>query len=95
MNNIVVIDGEVTLLSGIDGEMSLFTPLDGEIEKVIYISTGVVYDGDYIVTPLVNDPVILNTNGKLMTDDVTVLKVPYLETANPSGGNTAYIGENI
>ncbi len=53
------------------------------------------YTGDYIITPLVNDQVILETQGKLMDDDVTVLRVPYLETSNPSGGNTAYIGEYV
>lgn len=84
--NIVVIEGEITLNHLIEGE----------IDKVIYVdSDRDVYTGDYIVTPLVNDPVILLTNGKYMEDDVTVLKVPYLETSNPAGGNTAYIGENV
>lgn len=95
MDNIVVIDGELSLTSCIDGDMDLLSTLDGEIDKVIYIHTGVVYDGDYVVTPLVNSQVILDTSGKLMRDDVTVLKVPFYETSNPAGGNTAYIGENV
>ena len=52
------------------------------------------YEGDYVITPLVHNEIVLETNGKRMTDDVTIRKVPYYETANFSGGNTAYIGEN-
>ena len=96
MDHIVVIEGEVSLTSTICGDLDLISTIDGEIEKVFFVDYNrVVYDGDYIVTPLVNNPVILETNGKYMEDDVTVLKVPYLETANASGGNTAYIGENV
>lgn len=84
--NVVVIEGDLDLLSVIDGEL----------EKVLHVdSSREVYTGDYIVTPLVNDQVILETTGKFMEDDVTVLRVPYLETSNPAGGNTAYIGEYV
>lgn len=51
------------------------------------------YTGDYTVTPLAASDVVLPTANKLMTDDVTVLKIPYFETANESG-NTVYIGEH-
>ena len=96
MDNVIVIEGEVSLSSAIEGEMAMTSLVDGEIDKVVFVDTShPVYDGDYIVTPLVNSEVTLDTNGKLMEDDVTVLRVPYLETANPSGGNTAYIGEHI
>lgn len=96
MEHVIVIEGEVSLSSTIEGEMAMTSVIDGEIDKVFFVDVShPVYDGEYIVTPLVNSQVILDTNGKLMEDDVTVLKVPYLETANPSGGNTAYIGEHI
>ena len=85
MNNIVVIEGELSLTSCICGE----------IDKVIFVDTQrQVYPGPYEVTPLVNDQVLLATEGLYMEDDVTVLRVPYLETSNPAGGNTAYIGEH-
>lgn len=95
--NIVVIEGELSLTSSICGEIDLSSVICGEIDKVVFVDTVTRphYEGPYIVTPLVNDPVLLETNGKMMDDDVTVLKVPYSETANPSGGNTAYIGENV
>ena len=96
MEKVIVIEGELSLSSFIEGEMAMTSVIEGEIDKVVYVDTSQhIYDGDYIVTPLVNNEVILETNGKLMEDDVTVLRVPYLETANPSGGNTAYIGEHV
>lgn len=49
------------------------------------------YEGDYIVTPSVHVEQVLDTNEKFLTDDVTVLKVPYYETSNEYG-MTAYIG---
>ena len=51
-----------------------------------------IYDGDYIVTPKAHSGTVLETQGKLMTDDVTVIKIPYFETSNLSG-KTVYIGE--
>ena len=43
------------------------------------------YAGPYIVTPLAWQEQILATKNKTMTDDVTVLEVPYTEVANPYG----------
>ena len=51
-----------------------------------------IYDGEYVVTPKAWEEVILETQGYLMRDDVTVLEIPYFETSNLSGGKTAIIG---
>ena len=50
------------------------------------------YTGEYTVTPMVKVEQTLETNGLRMTDDITVLKIPYYETTNLSGGYTAIIG---
>ena len=50
-----------------------------------------IYDGDYEVTPMIRSQT-LETNGKLMEDNVLVLSIPYWETSNLSGGKTVYIG---
>lgn len=52
------------------------------------------YEGPYTVTPLARNQTVLDTNGKLMTDDVTVLEVPYWETSNISG-MTVYIANEV
>lgn len=51
------------------------------------------YGGSYLVTPQTSGAQVLETAGKLLAEDVTVSAVPYSETANLSGGTTAYIGE--
>ena len=50
-----------------------------------------VYDGEYVVTPKPYDAQTLETQHNVMTDDVTVLAIPYYETSNISG-ITIYIG---
>lgn len=49
------------------------------------------YLGDYIVTPTVNG-FTLPTQQKLMTNDLTINKIPYYQVGNNSGGTTVYIG---
>lgn len=46
--------------------------------------------GPYTVVPTVDDQ-ILDTDAKLMTDDVTVLAIPYTEVSNLAGGTTVNI----
>ena len=50
------------------------------------------YEGDYVVTPKASTATVLPTKDKAMTDDVTVLKIPYFETSNENG-TTVYIAE--
>lgn len=49
------------------------------------------YDGPYEVTPHFFEQT-LETNNKLMTDDVTVEIIPAHEVTNPQGGLTVTIG---
>lgn len=53
------------------------------------------YEGPYEITPKAWDNQILETEGLLMTDDVTVFKVPYYETVNLFDGKTVYIAEEV
>lgn len=49
------------------------------------------YTGSYTVKPLVSEQT-LATKDKVMTDDVTVLEIPYSEVSNNEGGCTVTIG---
>jgi len=51
------------------------------------------YEGEYTVTPKTFEQT-LQTENKLMEEDVTVLSIPYFETSNPQNGYTVYIGEH-
>lgn len=52
-----------------------------------------IYDGEYEVTPNAHKSQTLETADKLLKENVTIAKVPYWETSNPSGGNTIYIAD--
>lgn len=56
---------------------------------------GEEYTGPYEVTPKAWVDQTLETEGLLMTDDVTVFKVPYYETSNLFDGKTVYIAEEV
>lgn len=50
-----------------------------------------LYGGPYEVTPRLYAQ-SLDTDGKLMEDDVTVYEIPVTRTTNPTGGLTVLIG---
>lgn len=52
------------------------------------------YEGDYEVTPKTYSQT-LETKSKYMTDDVTILEIPYFETSNESDGLTVYIANTL
>ena len=93
MQEIVVIDGEISLENTLDGEVELeaITDLDPEV----VLSTGGAvyphYSGSYTVTPS-SSVQVLDTSDKVMDDDVTVQAVTQgsattpatIITANPS-----------
>lgn len=51
-----------------------------------------VYEGPYEVRPTPGGET-MQTEGKLMKDDVTVQPIPYFVVSNDAGGETVYIGE--
>lgn len=50
------------------------------------------YEGEYEVIPSLAEDITLETAKKVMTDDVTVKKLPRYDVANEAGGKTVYIG---
>lgn len=54
-----------------------------------------VYTGPYEVTPKAYDEQILETESKILRENVTVHKVPFEENHNPYGGMTAYIATEV
>lgn len=59
----------------------------------IYDIGGAEYDGEYVIRPQPHDEQVLPTAHKKLSRDVTVERIPYYETSNPSGGYTAIIGD--
>lgn len=82
VRSIVSVSGEVT------------KTITAEAELTTHVSFGDYdyYSGAYEVTPLAGADTILATKQKVLTEDVTVFKVPYFETSNEHG-TTVYIAE--
>lgn len=53
-----------------------------------------IYDGDYTVTPDLNQQT-LPTKEKYLLENVVINEIPYFEVGNNSGGQTVYIGKDI
>lgn len=75
--------------------MSSIGQLIGEISIFSGEATKEKYEGNYIVTPSAEEDIVLETKDKLMTDDLTLKKIPFHETTNDSGGITVYIGKEV
>lgn len=91
-----IYEGELSLQTTYDGELITDNIYEGEL-GVFYAVTQHdtdVYTGEYVVIPKVIEQT-LETQNKLMLDDVTVKEVPYYETSNTSGGLTVYIAQEI
>lgn len=76
--------------------------MKGQLNNFTYhmkgsLSSGVgdiypAYEGPYIVIPKVYEDQVLDTDFKIMKDDVLVKEIPYDEVSNPAGGETFIIG---
>lgn len=53
------------------------------------------YLGSYQVVPKANEEQILETKNRIMTDNVTILEIPYYEVSNDSNGTTVYIAKEV
>lgn len=81
--------GELTPRGSLAGELTPKTRIIGTLALGARVNE--VYEGPYYVVPRAYDDIVLDTQDKLMTEDVTVSAVPYYETSNLSGGFTVYI----
>lgn len=53
------------------------------------------YEGQYSITPLAFQDIILPVKDKRMLEDIRIKQIPYYETSNLSGGNTVYIAGHV
>lgn len=83
-----------------DGSVQLKAELEDKNEINFGLELGTIigddfrkrFEGPYEVKPKVIEQV-LETNEKVMEDDVTVFAIPIYEVTNPQGGKTVTIGE--
>lgn len=86
-----VIDGSLSSVVGITANINVNVDIiDGNI-TIGGVPSYQTYTGDYQVTPRLYDQ-SLDTDNKLMSDDVTVYQIPVTYTSNIEGGKTVLIG---
>ena len=88
-------DGEISSV------LSSIETLKGELSKPIEITSSIspiisqrieTYNGEYNITPLAFEDIILNTKDKKLTDNIIVKEIPYYQTSNKENGYTVIIG---
>lgn len=90
----VKVENVITTLPSSYVSNEVFEAYKAEIEEKLSANTHEIYSGAYKVIPAAFESQTLDTNNKLMTDDVTVTEVPYYETSNESG-KTVYIADEV
>jgi len=86
-----IIRGELSSEATISGTLQGVHSISGTI-SIPESAAAIIYDGENVVIPQVDNSIILNTENKLLKTDITVEPIPYYQTSNLSGGFTVYIG---
>lgn len=89
----IPIEGILTLQGSLVGSLTRRQSLNGVL-SIPQTADAAIYDGEYQVTPKAYNSQVLQTQNKLMTDNVTVFEVPYYETSNLYG-DTVYIASEV
>ena len=84
--------GSLSSIVNLTGSLSSVPSLVGGLSQNGGASLVPVYGGTYLITPVAQLDIVLETAGKRMARDVIVKEIPYYETSNPSGGYTVIIG---
>lgn len=83
---------DIELTDNIEIELELAGKVDFEFEAMTTdIIGGEEYVGDYEVTPT-NKDVVVDTDGKVLSEDIVVKAVPTYTVTNTAGGTTFIIG---
>lgn len=94
MERVMVIPMRVAMTPVINFSVQSPHTISFGLDTAIVAGGGQPYTGDYTVTPKAHAQTVLPTKRKVMSEDVTVLEIPYWETSNPNG-KTVYIAEEV
>ena len=79
----------------VKGGATILLPTGGKYcdRDILVTSEGISaeeYVGEYVVTPS-RKTQIIETQNKLLKENITIVEIPYAEVSNLGGGNTFYI----
>lgn len=84
--------GEIQEVYSLSGELSSVEGLSGEL---CVPTNPLPYTGEYDVTPKAFETQTLETAGKVLSDNIVIVEIPYFETSNPANGKTVYIAKEV
>lgn len=87
-----VLSGTLSGERTIDGRLSAVNSLKGSLSPGGTAQVLEEYTGEYTVVPSTDITQVLATANKLLTDDITVEVIRYVETDNLQDGKTVFIG---
>lgn len=90
----IMLKGGLASVSNLVGTLTEVSSLTGYI-NASSINDFENYNGEYTIVPASNDEQVLDTQNKVLRENIVVEKVPFYETSNLSNGVTAYIGKEV
>lgn len=88
----VALTGAIRPSIVLNGSLTAECAISGTVCAAKTADSAPVYDGDYVITPQLEQEATLSTKGKKLTEDVVVLKIPRYEVTNDAGGITLILG---
>lgn len=76
------LSGKICEVGGLKGKLSVLKEYQ-------------MYDGEYEVIPKAGESQTLETENKVLRENLIVREVPFYETSNDSNGLTAYIAKEV
>ena len=87
------LEGKITSLQSILGNVSNSLMISGSVSPGnVATNKFPFYQGSYIVTPVASLDLLLETENKVLQDNIIVNRIPYSQVSNLSGGYTVSIG---
>lgn len=93
LSPVEVITGNVGIVQNkISGQLSTINNVSGIISITGSANPYPFYDGTTEITPIAHLDILLETEDKIVTDNIIIHEIPYYQTSNLSGGYTVIIG---
>lgn len=86
--------GELSCDQNLSGTLTEIGNLTGTI-NASSVNDFEQFSGPYEMVPTAFSPQVLDTQNKILLDNITIKEIPFYETSNLSDGITAYIGKGI
>ena len=86
-------DANINQNGALIGRIRPHKVLSGKVVLPTFVG-GDIYEGEYTITPKAGRSQTLETKNKMMSNNLTVLEIPFFETSNENG-TTIFIANEV